>query len=121
MFKPYVGSSTNPDPKLAGKEAAAAVKAADLKAAFVYASCDYDVPTVLAAIGEEIPGVPLFGNTSFTGIITQDGYIGGDKPFVGIMAFADSELVVGVASASKDGDSIARGKAIAGDALRAAG
>ena len=72
MFKSYIGTSTNPDPRSAGKEAAAAVKAADLKAAFVYVSCDYNVPEVLAAIGEELPGVPVFGNTSFTGIITPE-------------------------------------------------
>ena len=67
------------------------------------------------------PGVPVFGNTSFTGIITPEGYIGGDKPFAGILAFADPDLTVGVAAAAKDGDSIAKGRAIAKDALQAAG
>lgn len=121
MFKPYIGTSTNQDPKAAGKEAAAQVKAADLKAAFVYMSCDYKVPEVIAAIGEELPGVPVFGNTSFTGVITQGGYIGGDKPFVGILAFSDPGLVVGVGAAAKDGDSIKKGEVIAQEALQAAG
>lgn len=75
MFKSYVGTSTNPAPRSAGREAAA-VKAADLKEGFVYAGCDCNVPEVLAAMGGALPGVPLFGNTSFTGIITQDGYSG---------------------------------------------
>lgn len=77
MFKSYIGTSTNSDAISAGKEAAMNVKAADLKAAFVYASCDYNIPEVLAAIGKELPDIPIFGNTSFTGIITPEGYIGG--------------------------------------------
>lgn len=121
MFKSYIGTSTNSDAISAGKEAAMNVKAADLKAAFVYASCDYNIPEVLAAIGKELPDIPIFGNTSFTGIITPEGYIGGDKPFVGILAFADPELTVGVAAAAKDGDSIAMGQSIAKNAMEAAG
>ena len=121
MFKAYVGSSTLADARAAGAEAAAAVKAADLKAAFVYASCDYDVPAVLAGAAEALPGVPLFGNTSFTGVITPAGYIGGDKPFVGILAFADPDMTVAVAAAAKDGCSHCKGKAIAEEALAKAG
>ena len=121
MFKSFVGASTNPDPAAAGREAAAAVKAEDLKAAFVYASCDYDVPAVLSGVAETLPGVPVFGNTSFTGVITPEGYIGGDRPFVGILAFSDPDLTVGVAAEPKDGCSICKGKAIAGAALAAAG
>ena len=121
MFKSFVGASTNPDAAAAGREAAGAVKAEDLKAAFVYASCDYDVPALLAAVGEALPGVPVFGNTSFTGVITPEGYIGGDRPFVGILGFADPEMTVGVAAEAKDGCSICKGKAIAQAALTAAG
>ena len=121
MFKSYVASSTAADAKSAGKEAAAGVKNPDLKAAFVYASCDYDVKAVISGIREELGSVPVFGNTSFTGVITPEGYIGGDKPFVGILAFADPELTVGVASGAKSGDSIERGKEIAKNAMKAAG
>ncbi|MBR1659125.1 MAG: FIST C-terminal domain-containing protein [Oscillospiraceae bacterium] len=121
MFKAYVGTSTNPDPRAAGKEAAEAVKAGAIKAAFVYASCDYDIPALLEAAGAELPGVPLFGNTSFTGVIVPEGYVGGDRPFVGILAFADDSLVVGVAAESKDGCSVCKGKAIAQAAMAAAG
>jgi len=123
MFKAYVGSSMQSDPRQAGKEAAAGVKAglSGMKAAFVYASCDYDLPSVLSAIAAEVPGVPLFGNTSFTGVITPEGYIGGDKPFVGMMAFSDPDMVVGVASAAKDGCSVCKGREIAAAAMKAAG
>ena len=121
MFKAFVGASKNSDPAAAGREAASAVRAEGLKAAFVYASCDYDVPAVLAGAAETLPGVPLFGNTSFTGIITPEGYIGGDGPFVGILAFSDPDMTVGVAAEPKDGCSVCKGKAIAEAALSAAG
>lgn len=121
MFKSYVASSTAADAKTAGKEAASGVKNPDLKAAFVYASCDYDVKALISAIREELGSVPVFGNTSFTGVITPEGYIGGDKPFVGILAFADPALTVGVASGAKSGDSIEKGKEIAKNAMKAAG
>jgi hypothetical protein len=65
--------------------------------------------------------VPVFGNTSFTGVITADGYFGGDKPFVGIMAFADPDMTVGVAAQEKDGCSVGKGKALAEACLKAAG
>ena len=41
--------------------------------AFVYASCDYDLDDMLAGIADELPGVPVIGNTSFTGVITPEG------------------------------------------------
>lgn len=55
MFKSYVGSSVNPDARAAGKEAAAAIKAglADMKAAFVYASCDYDIKAAWRGLDKE--------------------------------------------------------------------
>ena len=121
MFKAYVGSSVNADAALAGKEAASAVKADGLKAAFVYMSCAYDVPKVVDAISGELPGVLVFGNTSFTGVITPEGYIGGDKPFVGILALQDDDMTVSVAASAKDGCSIAKGEALARKAMEAAG
>ena len=121
MLKAFTGVSTNADPVLAGKEAAAAFPKEDLKAAFVYVSCDYDVPKVISAVGEALPGVPVFGNTSFTGVITNAGYFGGDVPFVGILALQDPELTVGVAGEPKDGCSVCKGKAIAEAAMKAAG
>ncbi|MCR4655368.1 MAG: FIST C-terminal domain-containing protein [Lachnospiraceae bacterium] len=121
MFKAYVGSSVNADAALAGKEAASAVKADGLKAAFAYMSCAYDVPKVLSAIADELGDVPVFGNTSFTGVITPEGYVGGDKPFVGILAIEDDDLTVSVVSSEKSGCSIATGEALAKKAMEAAG
>ncbi len=120
MFRPIVATSTDTDVIRAAKEVASAAKVSDLKAVFAYCSCDYDVKTLISAIGAEL-GVPVFGNTSFTGIITADGFIGGDKPFVGILAFADPDMTVGVAALEKDGCSIARGNELAKACLAAAG
>ena len=120
MFRPIVATSTDTDVVKAAKEVASAAKVADLKAVFAYTSCEYDVKALISAIGDELK-VPVFGNTSFTGVITADGYIGGDKPFVGILAFADPDMTVGVAAYEKDGCSVGKGKELAKAALKAAG
>ncbi len=72
-----------------------------IKMAFVYASCDYDLDDMLAGIADELPGVPVIGNTSFTGVITPEGFVGGDDGFVGIMGMTDENLCVGVAAVEK--------------------
>jgi hypothetical protein len=120
MFCPIIATSTNADVFKAAKEVASAAKVADLKAVFAYCSCDYDVKALISAIGDEL-GAPVFGNTSFTGVITNEGYFGGDKPFIGIMAFADPDMTVGVAALEKDGCSVARGKELAAACKKAAG
>lgn len=120
MFCPIIATSTNADVYKAAIEVSDAVKVENLKAVFAYCSCDYDVEALITAVGKEL-GVPVFGNTSFTGIITQDGFIGGDYPFVGLMAFADPDLTVGVAALAKDGCSVERGKLLACECLKAAG
>ena len=79
MFCPIIATSTDADVFKAAKEVASAAKVADLKAVFAYCSCDYDVKALISAIGDEL-GAPVFGNTSFTGVITNEGYFGGDKP-----------------------------------------
>ena len=79
MFKANTGYSTGASAFDAGKEAAAqAVEGLDApKVAFVYCSCDYNVTAVVDGVKEAIPGVPVLGNTSFTGVIVSDGgYVG---------------------------------------------
>ncbi|MDO5574527.1 MAG: FIST N-terminal domain-containing protein [bacterium] len=123
MLKANVGSSTNECPKTAGSEAARAAKMglADVKMAFVYASCAYEIAQVIAGVKEELAGVPVLGNTSFTGVITPEGYVGGDKPFVGIMAFSDADMSVGIAAVEKNGCAIELGESLAKKAMAAAG
>ena len=109
----------------AGKEVAAKIAAgiSDAKLAMAYGSCDYDSKELLDAIAAELPGVPVVGNTSFTGIITPEGYIGGDTPFVGILALGGDDVTVGTAGAAADSDHCARcvGKNLAKAAMEAAG
>ncbi len=123
MFKANTGSSTNKDAKLAGIEAAGKAKAGldAVKMAYVYASCAYDLDAMLAGISEEMPGVPVIGNTSFTGVITPEGYISGDDGFIGIMAVADGDMSVGIAAMEKDGDASAMGEKLAKMAMEKAG
>ena len=124
-MKSFVATSTAPNAADAGKEVAAKIAAGleGAKIAMAYGSCDYDSKELLAAIAEGLPGVPVLGNTSFTGIITPEGYIGGDKPFVGILALGGDDLIVGTAGAPRDSDECPRciGKNIAKAAMEAAG
>ena len=76
---------------------------------------------MLNAISAELPGIPLIGNTSFTGVITQDGFVTGDDGFVGIMGIADPDLKVGVAGMPKEGTARETGKKVAQMALKNAG
>lgn len=123
MLKSNTGSSTNANAKIAGKEAAAKAAAglSNVRMAFVYASVAYDLDAMLAGIKEALPGVPLVGNTSFTGVITPEGFITGDNGFVGIMAMSDDVMRVEIAGSLKAGSARDTGKKVALEALRAAG
>lgn len=122
MLNAKTGTSINPSAELAGKEAAQAVKdVKDAKMAFVYSGVQYDQKALLAAIAKEMPGVPLVGNTSFTGVITDQGFVSGDDGFVGIMALGDSDMTVGVAGSPKQGDARATGHKVAVEAMKKAG
>ena len=100
----FVATSTAATAAEAGKEVAAKIAGGiqGAKVAMAYGSCDYDSKELLGAIAAELPGVPVLGNTSFTGIITPEGYVGGDKPFVGILALGGDDVVVGTAGAARD-------------------
>lgn len=124
MYNANVGSSTHPDVSRAGAEAAAAAKQGlnDIKLAFVYSGVQYDQGLLLESVASELPGVPLVGNTSFTGVITPKGYISSDNGFVGVLCLAGGGLTVGVAGSPKDGaDARAVGAKVAKAALAAAG
>lgn len=122
MLKAKTGNSIQADPVNAAKEAAAPLKeiAADLKMAFVYTGVQYDQKSLLKALSSELPGVPLIGNTSFTGVITDDGFISGDNGFIGILGLSDPDLTVGIASLSKSGTARETGRKVAESALKAA-
>lgn len=123
MLKANVGSSILKDAKSAGSEAAATAKLGlnAVSMAFVYGSCDYDMEEMLTGVAEELPNVPIIGNTSFTGVITPQGFVGSENGFVGVMAIADPSLSVGVASTKRGSSPFEDGKAIALKAMKNAG
>jgi hypothetical protein len=123
MLKANTGSSTNTDAKKAGKEAAAQSKAGldKVKLAFAYASVQYDLGEMLKGISEELPGVPIIGNTSFTGVITPAGFTSGSDGFLGMLAMADEEMAVGVAAKEKGASAQETGRQVAKEAMKAAG
>ncbi|MCI2063155.1 MAG: FIST C-terminal domain-containing protein [Eubacteriaceae bacterium] len=122
MLKAIVGSSTAADVNAAAREATAEMKDASPKMAFVYSGEQYDQAALIAAIKAELPGVPLIGNTSFTGVITQKGFISSADGFLGIMAFDDPLLTVGVAGMPiQPAGPRATGKMVAEAALEKAG
>ena len=122
-MKAQTGSSITADPIAAGREAAqqAAAGLTEVKIAFVYSGVQYDQKALLAGVSHELPGVPLIGNTSFTGVITPEGFISSEDGFVGILALAGDDLVVGVAGSAKQQDARITGQKVAREALAAAG
>ena len=124
-MKGFVATSIAPTAAEAGKEVAAKIAAGidGAKVAMAYGSCDYDAKELLGAIAAELPGVPVLGNTSFTGIITPEGFIGGDTPFVGILALGGDDVVVGTAGAAAVAglDARALGAELAKKAMEMAG
>jgi hypothetical protein len=122
-MKGNTGSSVSADPKAAGKEAAGKAKEglSKVKVAFAYASVAYNLGDMLKGIAEEMPGVPVLGNTSFTGVITPEGFISGEKGFVGILALGGDDITVGVAGKPKSGDARATGREVAKEAMKNAG
>ena len=100
-MKALTGYSTNKNGYLAGLEAGRmAGKNANAKLVFAYMSCDYKIKDVIRGL-KEIYDCPIIGNTSFTGVIIPQGYIGGDKPFVGILVLCDPNMIVGVGFADR--------------------
>ena len=123
MLTIKTGNSTNANAAAAGREVALQVKEDldNMKMAFVYSGVQYDQKEFIDAISAELPGVPLIGNTSFTGVMTPDGFISGEDGFAGIMAISDDELTVGVAGMPKEGTARETGHKVAEKALKAAG
>ena len=61
MFNANVGSSTLPCAKDAGVEATkkAVQSLEDVKVAFVYASCDYNISELVSGVKEVLPNLPI--------------------------------------------------------------
>ena len=115
MLTIKTGNSTNANAAAAGREVALQVKEDldNMKMAFVYSGVQYNQKEFIDAISAELPGVPLIGNTSFTGVMTPDGFISSEDGFAGIMAISDDELTVGVAGMPKEGTARETGHKVA--------
>jgi len=122
MLKAKVASSTLKDAFEAGKAAGGKIAAelSGIKLVYMYSSVVYDQQALLNGVKAALGDVPVIGNTSFTGVITPEGYIGGET-FVGLMALADAELTVGVAGLPKSGSARATGRKVAELAMQKAG
>jgi hypothetical protein len=122
-MKCTIGSSVLACAQSAGK--AAAVKALEgarnAKLAFVYSSVVYDTDALLEGIKEGLPGVPVIGNTSFTGVITPEGFITGGEGFVGVMLLSGDDFTVGVTGLPKEGGARSTGRKAALGAIERAG
>lgn len=120
----YNGFSTNQNALQAGIEAAKmAGHSSTAKIVFAYVSCDYNVKKVIEGL-KQVYDCPIIGNTSFTGVILPNGYVGGNTPFVGILTVCGNDLEVGVACVKKsspDECAVAIGEAVAKKALKDAG
>lgn len=121
MLNSKVGYSTLTDSKAAGIEAASSLKAEGLKLAYVYCSCALDVAEVLSGVKEVLPEVECIGNTSFTGVVVPSGYIGGDEPFVGILAMGSEEMTIGGAISEPGDCAYCAGQKMAKEAMAKAG
>ena len=115
MFKASVAESGKADAREAVREVVQKLREQDgdvasSKVVFAYSSC-------------ALPGVPVIGNTSFTGVITPAGFVGGDG-FLGAMALDDPDMAVGVASVQKSDaaeSAVELGEKVAKLAMEAAG
>lgn len=124
-MKSFVATSIAASAAEAGREAASKIAAGldGAKVAMVYGSCDYDSAELLGALAATLPGVAVVGNTSFTGVVTPEGFVGGDTPFVGILALGGDDVTIGTAGAARDSADCPRkiGRKLAADAMQAAG
>lgn len=118
-----VGSSVSTDAKAAGKEAAtqAVQDVTQAKLAFVYGSVAYNIDDMLSGVTEALPGVPLVGNTSFTGVVTPDGFADAESGFAGVMVLGGDDITVGAAGLAKSGTARETGRKVAEAALKQAG
>jgi len=118
MLNIKVGSTTQQNTCDAAKEAANGMQGAKL--AFMYSSVSYDQTELIGCLKKEMPNAAIVGNTSFTGVITPQGYVSGDF-FAGVMAFEGDGFTVGVAGAERGGCPVGTGEAIAREAMSKAG
>lgn len=114
------GWSCDKDARKAGLEAAQAAlgngRAPDI--AFVFATVGYEPDPLVAGVNEGLGHVPIHGGTSFTGIVTPAGYLGGDTDAVGVLAVSSSQIDFGTGYADLGDDPESAGRAATEMALK---
>lgn len=118
MLKSRVGSSTEPNFRESGIEAAkkSTKDLKNVKLSFVYTSCKNDIINTVKGI-REVTDTPLIGCTSSGGVIVPDGYVTSEEGFVGMLSLDDPDMTVGVACHSGGKDPRAIGRKVAIDAV----
>jgi hypothetical protein len=119
MVDAGTGANSGLDAYRAGLQAAvqAGRDVDEPRIAFVYSSAAYDAEKVVRGVTSALPGTPVIGNTSFTGVITPDGYVGGDEGFAGVMVLGGSGIDVAVAGAPRGADARITGTEVANRAM----
>lgn len=70
--------------------------------AILFTTVDYDPLQVLSFARKRIGRTPLWGGTTFTGLLTPDGFISGPNGALGVMLLSDIEAGVGFALGGKN-------------------
>ena len=117
------GSSNEKDARKAGFVAANTAKESGKGAdiAFVFSTIGYDPQQLLAGIHESLGEVPVHGGTSFTGIVTPAGFLGGEDDAVGVLTLSSAHLQFGTGFAELGSDPAAAGRTATEMALKQAG
>jgi len=105
MVKTAVSWSTAADVEKAVAEAiekALGELATQPSLAILFSTVDYDPGKVIQTARKTLGQVPIWGGTSFTGVLTPGGFIGGEKGSLGVMLLSGLEAGVGTADASAD-------------------
>lgn len=105
----------------AGREAARAAlidgEEADL--AFLFSTVGYDAQALLGGVQEVLGETPIHGSTSFTGVITPQGFKGGDEDAVAVLTISSPEMQFGVGTGAIGDRAVAAGREAAQQALEA--
>ncbi len=119
-----IGWSQDTDARRAGVEAAQKALASshqtEANVAFVFSTIGYAPEQLLAGIGEVLKSTPVHGGTSFTGVITPDGFLGGDRDAVAVMTMTTQYVDFGVGYAELGQDPEAAGRAAVEMAVKTA-
>jgi len=105
----------------AGREAAEAALIEGEKAdlAFLFSTVGYDAQALLGGVREVLGATPIHGSTSFTGVITPQGFRGDDGDAVAVLTISSPEMQFGVGTAVIGDCAVGAGREAAQQALEA--